>query len=80
MFARIVTENRFARIIEIIEQDKFKYRFIRSTYADSFRGRCVLGLIASHFGWGGKDMTPDIDAIKEYTELTSPKMRIFLPD
>lgn len=73
-----VTENSFDRIIEIIEQNKHKYRFIRSTYADSINGRCTLGLIASHFGWGGKDMTPGINTIKEYTDLTSPKMRSFI--
>jgi hypothetical protein len=78
MSQQLVTENRFAPIIEIIEQNKHKYRFIRSTYADSINGRCTLGLIASHFGWGGKDTTPGINTIKEYTELTSPKMRSFI--
>jgi hypothetical protein len=78
MSQQLVTENRFAQITEIIEQNKHKYRFIRSAYADSTSGRCTLGLIASHFGWGGKDTTPDIDTIKEYTELTSPKMRSFI--
>lgn len=78
MSQQLVTENRFGRIIEIIEQNKHKYRFIRSTYADSINGRCTLGLIASHFGWGGKDTTPGINTIKEYTELTSPKMRGFI--
>ena len=75
---QIVTENRFARIVEIIERNKHKYRFIRSTYADSINGRCTLGLIASHFGWGGKDTTPGIGTIKDYTELISPKMRSFI--
>jgi hypothetical protein len=50
MSQQLATENRFARIIEIIEQNKHKYRFIRSTYADSINGRCTLGLIASHCG------------------------------
>ncbi len=50
MSQQLITENRFALIIEIIEQNKHKYRFIRSTYADSINGRCTLGLIASHFG------------------------------
>ena len=78
MSQQLVSENRFAPIIEIIEQNKHKYRFIRSTYADSINGRCTLGLIASHFGWGGKDTTPGIDTIKEYTELTSPNMRLLV--
>ena len=78
MSQQFVTEISFDRIIEIIEQNKHKYRFIRSTYADSINGRCTLGLIASHFGWGGKDTTPGINTIKEYTDLTSPKMRSFI--
>jgi hypothetical protein len=72
MSQQLATENRFVRIIEIIEQNKHKYRFIRSTYADSINGRCTLGLIASHCGRRGKVTTPGINSIKEYTELTSP--------
>jgi hypothetical protein len=78
MSQQFVTEKRFARIIEIIEQNKHKYRFIRTTYADSINGRCTPGLIASHFGWGGKDTTPGINSIKGYTELALPKMRSFI--
>ena len=40
------------KCIEIIEQNKDKYRFIIGTYADG-DGRCAVGLLLSVYGWNG---------------------------
>ena len=45
-------KNRFAKVIEIIEQEKHNYKFRTGTLGqDSFR--CTIGLILSHYGWTG---------------------------
>jgi len=45
-------KNRFAKVIEIIEQEKQNYKFRTGTLGqDSFR--CTIGLILSHYGWTG---------------------------
>ena len=45
-------KNRFAKVIEIIEQEKHKYKFRRGNLGqDNFR--CTIGLLLSHYGWTG---------------------------
>ena len=45
-------KNRFAKVIEIIEQEKHKYKFRRGNLGqDNFR--CTIGLLLSHYGWSG---------------------------
>ncbi|MFZ0515195.1 MAG: hypothetical protein WAM14_26595 [Candidatus Nitrosopolaris sp.] len=43
-------KNRFAKVIEIIEQEKHNFKFRRGTLGqDDFR--CTIGLLLSHYGW-----------------------------
>jgi len=45
-------KNKFARVIEIIEQEKYKFKFRRGNLGcDNFR--CTIGLLLSHYGWIG---------------------------
>ena len=45
-------KNKFAKIIEIIEQEKHNFRFRRGNLGcDNFR--CTIGLLLSHYGWTG---------------------------
>lgn len=45
-------KNRFAKVIEIIEQEKHKFKFRRGSLGhDNFR--CTIGLLLSHYGWTG---------------------------
>ena len=45
-------KNRFAKVIEIIEQEKYNFKFRRGTLGqDNFR--CTIGLLLSHYGWTG---------------------------
>ena len=45
-------KNRFAKVIEIIEQEKHKFKFQRGSLGqDNFR--CTIGLLLSHYGWTG---------------------------
>ena len=45
--------------IEILEQEKEKYIFIKGRYNDpGTNKRCSIGLILSHFGWDGFTETP----------------------
>ena len=45
-------KNRFAKVIEIIEQGKHNFKFRRGTLGqDNFR--CTIGLLLSHYGWTG---------------------------
>ena len=46
------SKNRFAKVIEIIEQEKHNFKFRRGTLGqDNFR--CTIGLLLSHYGWTG---------------------------
>lgn len=48
----IKPRNRFARAIEIIEQEKHKFKFRKGNLGqDNFR--CTIGLLLSHYGWTG---------------------------
>jgi hypothetical protein len=54
MNQRLLTKpkNRFAKVIEIIEQEKHKFKFRRGMLGqDNFR--CTIGLLLSHYGWTG---------------------------
>jgi hypothetical protein len=45
-------KNRFARVIEIVEQEKHNFKFRRGNLGqDNFR--CTIGLLLSHYGWNG---------------------------
>jgi hypothetical protein len=45
-------QERFAKVIEIIEQEKHNFRFRTGTLGhDNFR--CTIGLLLSHYGWTG---------------------------
>lgn len=54
-------KNRFAKVIEIIEQEKHNFRFRRGTLGqDNYR--CTIGLLLSHYGWTGYSCsTSDFD-------------------
>jgi hypothetical protein len=44
--------NRFAKVTEIIEQEKQNFKFRRGRLGeDNFR--CTIGLLLSHYGWNG---------------------------
>jgi hypothetical protein len=46
------SKNRFAKVIEIIEQEKHNFKFRRGNLGqDNFR--CTIGLLLSHYGWTG---------------------------
>ncbi|PWU80552.1 MAG: hypothetical protein DLM72_11610 [Candidatus Nitrosopolaris wilkensis] len=48
----IKPKNRFAKVIEIIEQEKHNFKFRRGNLGqDNFR--CTIGLLLSHYGWTG---------------------------
>jgi hypothetical protein len=49
--------KKYENVIEIIRQEKDKYRFIKSKYSDGKNGRCTLGLLHSSMGWDGKDLS-----------------------
>jgi len=45
-------KNRFAKVIEIIEQEKHNFKFRRGALGyDNYR--CTIGLLLSHYGWTG---------------------------
>ena len=45
-------KNRFANVIEIIEQEERNFKFRRGALGhDNYR--CTIGLLLSHYGWTG---------------------------
>jgi len=55
-------KNKFARVIEIIEQEKHNFKFRRGNLGcDNFR--CTVGLLLSHYGWSGSS-----DSSRDYEE------------
>ena len=48
---------RKAIIIEILEQDKDKYKFMKGAFLDGGVGRCAMGAVLSRYGWNGN---PDV--------------------
>jgi hypothetical protein len=49
--------DKYEYVIQIIRQEKDKYKFIKSKYSDGKNGRCTLGLLHSSMGWDGKDLS-----------------------
>jgi len=45
-------KNRFAKVIEIIEQEKHNFKFRRGALGHD-NHRCTIGLLLSHYGWTG---------------------------
>ncbi|MDQ6864649.1 MAG: hypothetical protein M3044_12590 [Thermoproteota archaeon] len=45
-------KNRFAKVIEIIEQEKHNFKFRRGNLGED-NLRCTIGLLLSHYGWTG---------------------------
>jgi DNA replication protein DnaD len=41
-------------ISEIIRTSGKQFRQIRKQYTDGYKGRCVMGVIMSYYGWDGK--------------------------
>lgn len=48
----IKPKNRFAKVIEIIEQEKHIFKFRRGNLGED-NLRCTIGLLLSHYGWTG---------------------------
>jgi hypothetical protein len=49
----ILKKGKFPKVIEIIEQEKHNFKFLRGALADQVNYRCCVGLLLSHFGWDG---------------------------
>jgi hypothetical protein len=45
-------KSRFAKVIEIIEQEKHNFKFRRGNLGQD-NSRCTIGLLLSHYGWTG---------------------------
>ena len=45
-------KNKFAKVIEIIEQEKHDFKFRRGNLGED-NIRCTIGLLLSHYGWTG---------------------------
>src|SRR5215212_1418736 len=58
-------KNKFAKVIEIIEQEKHKYKFRRGNLGQD-NSRCTIGLLLSHYGWSGNSC-----ASSDYDEADS---------
>ena len=71
--------NRFAKVIEVIEQEKNKFKFRRGNLGqDNFR--CTIGLLLSHYGWTGYSCSSsDYDeADNKLHELISTEEQSFI--
>jgi len=72
-------KNRFAKVIEVIEQEKNKFKFRRGNLGqDNFR--CTIGLLLSHYGWTGYSCSSsDYDeADNKLHELISTEEQSFI--
>ena len=72
-------KNRYAKVIEIMEQEKHNYKFRRGNLGqDNFR--CTIGLLLSHYGWTGYSCSSsDYDeADNKLHELISPEEQSFI--
>ena len=70
--------NRFAKVIEVIEQEKHNFKFRRGNLGqDNFR--CTIDLLLSHYGWTGYSCSSsDYDeADKKLHELISREEQSF---
>ena len=72
-------KNRFAKVIEIIEQEKHKFRFQRGNLGQD-NSRCTIGLLLSHFGWTGYscDSSDYDEADDKLHELISAEEQNFI--
>ena len=71
--------NRFAKVIEVIEQEKHNFKFRRGNLGqDNFR--CTIGLLLSHYGWTGYSCSSsDYDeADNKLHELISTEEQSFI--
>jgi hypothetical protein len=71
--------NRFAKVIEVIEQEKRNFKFRRGNLGqDNFR--CTIGLLLSHYGWTGCSCSSsDYDeADNKLQELISTEEQSFI--
>ena len=71
--------NRFAKVIEVIEQEKHNFKFRRGNLGqDNFR--CTIGLLLSHYGWAGYScFSSDYDeADNKLDELISKEEQSFI--
>jgi hypothetical protein len=72
-------KNRYAKVIEIIEQEKHNFKFRRGNLGqDNFR--CTIGLLLSHYGWTGYSCSSsDYDeADNKLHELISAEEQSFI--
>ena len=71
--------NRFAKVIEVIEEEKHNFKFRRGKLGqDNFR--CTIGLLLSHYGWTGYSCSSsDYDeADNKLHELISTEEQSFI--
>jgi hypothetical protein len=75
----IKPKNRFTKVIDIIEQEKHKFRFQRGNLGQD-NSRCTIGLLLSHFGWTGYScVSSDYDeANDKLHELISAEEQNFI--
>ena len=75
----IKPKNRFAKVIEIIEQEKHNFKFRRG-YLGCDNFRCTIGLLLSHYGWSGYSCSSsDYDeADNKLQELVSTEEQRFI--
>ena len=72
-------KNKFAKVIEIIEQEKHNFKFRRGNLGqDNFR--CTIGLLLNHYGWTGYScFSSDYDeADNKLHELISSEEQSFI--
>jgi hypothetical protein len=67
-------KNKYAKVIEIIEQEKHNFKFRRGNLGQD-NLRCTIGLLLSHYGWTGHSCSSsDYDeADNKLHELISPE-------
>jgi hypothetical protein len=72
-------KNRYAKVIEIIEQEKHNFKFRRGNLGqDNFR--CTIGLLLSHYGWTGYSCSSNDyeEADNKLHELISAEEQSFI--
>jgi hypothetical protein len=71
--------NRFAKVIEIIEQEKHCFRFRRGNLGED-NSRCTIGLLLSHYGWKGSSCSSSDyeEADNKLHELVSAEEQSFI--
>jgi hypothetical protein len=72
----ILKKGKFPKVIEIIEQEKHNFKFLRGALADQVNYRCCVGLLLSHFGWDGHGNQTVV--LKTFSKPTKNWKRLFL--